>query len=141
MSVTAHWYDKAMQDAFIGSGINFTVDTIKIALLTSAYTPNQGTDHVFADVSANEVVGAGYTAGGATLAGAAQSLASHVLKLTGSNTSWAAATITARYAVIYDTSVSNKLLGYVNFGSDVISTGGTFLITWDAAGILTVTMS
>lgn len=141
MSVTAHWYDKALEDAFNNSPVFWTSDTIKVALLTSSYTPAQGTDHVWSDISANEVVGAGYTTGGATLGSKTEGLAAHVLKLTGANTSWASATITARYAAIYDTTVSNKLLGYVNFGADVVSTNGTFQITWDAAGILTITAS
>ncbi len=141
MSVTAHWYDKAMQDAFTGAGINWTSDTIKVALLTSSYTPNQATDHVWSDISANEVSGTGYTAGGATLGSAAQSVTSHILSLAGANTAWATSTITARYAAIYDTSVSNKLLGYVNFGADVSSAGATFTIAWSSGNLLQVTMS
>lgn len=49
--------------------INFLADTIKYALLTSAYTPNYETDEFFSVIDADEVVGAGYTAGGVTLAG------------------------------------------------------------------------
>lgn len=141
MSVSAHWFDKAMQDAFTGAGINWTSDAIKVALLTSSWTPDRAANHVFSDISANEVSGAGYTSGGATLASATQGLSSHVLKLDGDDTSWTSSTITARYAAIYDTSVSNKLLGYVDFGSDVTSTAATFTIAWDSAGIFTITLS
>lgn len=42
-------------------------DTLKIGLLTSAYSPNQDTDTVWSDISTNEVVGTGYTPGGQTL--------------------------------------------------------------------------
>lgn len=54
--------------------------------------------------------------------------------------SWAASTITARYAVLVDTtpgsSATNPLFGYCDFGADVVSSGGTFLITIDADGAL-----
>jgi len=49
-----------------GGSIVFASDTIKAAITTSAYTPAL-TDDFFNDVT-NEVVGTGYTAGGATLA-------------------------------------------------------------------------
>lgn len=141
MSVTGHFYDKAVQDLISGSGWNWTADTIKVALLTSSYTPSQGSDHVWSDISANEVSGTGYSAGGATLASAAQSVTSHVLTLSGANVSWTGSTITARYAAIYDTSTSNKLIGYVDFGGNVSSSSATFTITWAGSGILTITMS
>lgn len=141
MSVTAHWYDNAIKDALNNSAAFWTSDTIKVALLTSSYTPNQGTDHVWSDISTNEVSGTGYTAGGATLTSPTIALATHVVTLSGANTSWTTSTITARYAAIYDTTLSNKLLGYVDFGGNVSSTGATFTIAWSGSGIFTITMS
>jgi hypothetical protein len=43
--------------------IDWDSDTIKVALLSSSYTPNQDTHDYFDDVSANEVTGTGYTTG------------------------------------------------------------------------------
>lgn len=58
-----HNLSKALMDG----DIDLANDTIKVMLLTSSYTPDL--DHDFVDdVSANEVSGTGYTAGGATLA-------------------------------------------------------------------------
>jgi hypothetical protein len=58
---------------------------------------------------------------------------------------WAASTITARYAVVADTTpgtaATNPLICYVDFGADVTSSGGNFTITWDADGIFTVTVA
>ena len=48
--------------------VDFDTDTIKVALLTSSYTPDQDAHDYFNDVSSAEVTGTGYTAGGATLA-------------------------------------------------------------------------
>jgi hypothetical protein len=47
--------------------IDLAADTMKVALVSATYTPNQGTHVFFSDVT-NEVTGTGYTAGGATLA-------------------------------------------------------------------------
>ena len=87
----------------------------------------------------------GYTTGGATLANASigYTAGTNVVKLDGDDVSWTSSTITARYAVIVDTtpgsSATNPVLGYVDFGADVASTNGTFTITWSTDGIFTIT--
>jgi hypothetical protein len=145
MAVSAKFYGNAFVSAF-NKKIDFDSDTIKVALCTSSYTPDQDAHDFFNDIT-NEVTGTGYTAGGATLASASITYtgASNVLKLDGDDTSWASSTITARYAIIYDatpgTAATNPLIAYVDFGADVTSTAGTFTITWDANGIATVTVS
>lgn len=62
-----------------------------------------------------------------------------VVVLDAADASWASATITARYAVVYDSTpgsnATNPLLFLVDFGSDVSSTAGAFTIQWSAAGI------
>jgi hypothetical protein len=55
-----------------------------------------------------------------------------VVKWTCTNPSWASATITARYGVVYDTTVTNKLIACFDFGSNITSTNGTFTISLDA---------
>jgi hypothetical protein len=126
--------------------INWSSDTIKVMLCTSAYTPNQDTD-VYKDVvNPTEASGAGYTAGGATLVSKTitYTASTNIVALDAADVNWASSTISnARYAVIYDDSpASNKpLLGYVDFGADTSSSSGNFTITWDAAGILKVTVS
>jgi hypothetical protein len=126
--------------------VDFDSDTIKVALLTSSYTPDQDAHDYFNDVSANEVSGTGYTAGGATLASktATYDSASNVIVLDAADTTWSSSTITARYAVIYDstgTSSTSALIGYVDFGSDQSSTSGNFTITWDSTGIVRITVA
>lgn len=50
--------------------------------------------------------------------------------------SWAAATITARYGIIYNNTPADKpLLWLLDFGADIVSTGGTFLVQFDPGGI------
>jgi hypothetical protein len=127
--------------------IDWDSDTIKVALLTNAYTPDQDGHDYYDDVVANEVTGTGYTAGGNTLANKTNtySSATNVIVLDADDTTWASSTITARYAVIYDatpaTNATRPLIGYVDFGSDQSSSNGNFTITWDATGIVRVTVA
>ncbi len=145
MAVTAKLYGLALQSAF-NKEIDWDSDTIKVMLCTSSYTPDQDT-HRYKSSVTNEVTGTGYTAGGATLTSPtfAYTSGTNTVTLDAADTSWANSTITARYAVIYDatpgTDATRPLIAYVDFGADVSSSAGTFQITWDAAGIFTVTVS
>ena len=123
--------------------VDYDTDTIKVALLT---TPDQDAHDYLNDVSTYEVSGTGYTAGGNTLASktATYDSATNVIILDAADTTWASSTITARYAVIYDstgTASTSALIGYVDFGSDQASTNGNFTITWDATGIVRITVA
>lgn len=68
-----------------------------------------------------------------------------IIQFGAASVAWASSTITARYAVIYDatpaTDPARPLLGYVDFGADTTSTSGTFTITWNSLGVLTITPS
>ncbi len=126
--------------------VDWDTDTIKVALLSNAYTPDQDAHDYFNDVSANEVSGTGYTAGGNTLASKTITYdsGSNVITLDAADTTWSSSTITARYAVVYGstgTASSSPLIGYVDFGSDQSSSNGNFTITWDATGIVRITVA
>lgn len=133
--------------AVFNKEVDFDSDTIKVALVTSSYTPNQDTHDYFDDVVANEASGTGYTAGGATLGSKTVTYDGGTNKTTfdAADVSWAASTITARYAVIYDATpgsdATRPLIAYVDFGSNQSSSAGTFTISWSASGIFTVTMA
>ena len=141
---TTKTYGSLIAKAF-NKEVDFDSDTIKVALLTSSYTPNQDSHDYWDDVSSFEVSGTGYTAGGATLASKTVGYTSgtNVTKFDAADVSWTSSTITARYAVLYDdspaTAATKPLIGYVDFGSDQSSSSGTFSIVWDAAGIFTTT--
>ena len=127
--------------------VDWDSDTIKVALLTSSYTPNQDTHDYFDDVSTYEVTGTGYTTGGATLASKTSTYdgTNNVIVLDAADVTWSSSTITARYAVVYDDSgasaAAKALIGYVDFGSDQSSTNGNFTITWDSTGIVRITVA
>jgi len=100
-------------------------DVIKIALYTSAADLDAGTT-VYS--TSNEVVGVGYTAGGNTLTGATVSLSGTTAYVDFANTTWAASTITARAALIYNSSKSNKAIAVLDFGSDKTTTANNFTV-------------
>ncbi len=118
--------------------IDFDSDTLKVMLCTSAYTPNQDT-HQYKSSVTNEVTGAGYTAGGATLDNVTVTYdpALNALVLDADDVTWPSSTLTARHAVVYDdTPATNKpLIGYITFEGDISSTSAPFQIVWNASGI------
>jgi hypothetical protein len=104
-------------------------DVIKIALYTSAADLGAATT---AYTTSGEVVGAGYTAGGNTLAGATVSLSGTTAFVDFSDTTWTTATITARGALIYNSSKANKAIAVLDFGADKTSTAGSFTVQFPA---------
>ncbi len=106
-------------------------DIYKIALYTSAATLDKTTT---AYSTTNEVVGSGYTAGGQNLVGFVVSLDTDtaILDFT-TDPAWTSSTITARGALIYNSTRSNKSVATLDFGSDITSTNGTFTVIIPAA--------
>jgi len=143
MAVTAFWYGLGFTSLLNGL-IDFDTDTVNIALLDAAYTPDQDTHDYFDDVVANEEDGTGYVADGATLANASITYtgATNVCKLDADDVTWASSTITCQYAVIYvreAADADSPLLLYIDFGAEVTSTAGDFKIAFNAGGIATIT--
>ena len=121
--------------------IDLDSDTIRVALVTEDYTPDQDAHEFFSDVD-NEVVGVGYTADGAEIENktVTQDDANDQGIFDGDDVAWTTSTITARAGVIYkDTGVAatSPLIRYVDFGEDKTTAGTTFTITWNVTGILT----
>lgn len=50
--------------------------------------------------------------------------------------SWSTATITARYAQLFNSGVANKLICCFDFGADKSSTAGTFKVVFNASGVI-----
>jgi hypothetical protein len=107
---------------------DLTTDVIKIAL----YTASANLDETTTVYSAtNEVANTGtYAAGGATLTPITVSSSGYTAYVGFPNISWTGA-ITARCALIYNSSQGNKSVAVLDFGSDKTSTI-TFTITMPA---------
>ncbi len=129
--MSTNWYGKAAQ-ALAAKKIDLVNDTIKVMLVTSAYTPNMDNHGVKSDVT-GEVSGSGYTSGGATLTGKTltQETSPNTWKWDANDVTWANTSVTFRYAVIYDdTHVDKPLIGYVDFGSNKTATAQDLTIKW-----------
>ena len=132
----------SLKKLLLDKSIDFTNDTIKIALVTSSYTPNIDTHDFFNDIT-NEVSGTGYTAGGATLASKATSVDTTDDEgvFDAADVTWSSSTITARGAVVYkDTgnAATSPLMCYIDFGSDKVSSAGDFTIAFNSEGLLNI---
>ena len=146
MTITAKCYGQVFKSAF-NKEIDWDSDAIKVMLTTSAYTPDQDA-HQYKSSVTNEVAATGgYTAGGNTLTTCTSTYtgATNKLMLDADDTSWTSSTITARTAVVYDstpgTDATRPLVCYQQSDVDIVSSGGTFQITWSASGILEVTVA
>jgi len=102
---------------------DFTTDTFKIALYTSAATLGASTT---AYAATNEVVGTGYTAGGLVLTGTSVLASGTTAYVDFADAVWTAS-ITARGALIYNSSKANRAVAVLDFGADKTSTN-TFTV-------------
>jgi hypothetical protein len=105
---------------------NFTTDTFKIALYTANADLNAATTIYSAS---NETTGTGYTAGGVVLTGVTINSDGYTAYVNFNNASFNAA-VTARCALIYNSSKANRSVAVLDFGSD--KTSASFIITMPA---------
>jgi len=140
----------AALEAISKNTVDLDSNTFRMILVTSTHTPNQATHSTYADVSANEVVGTGYTSSGKLLT-ATVTRSSLVVTFDVDDQSWTSSTITAKYAVIVKDADANgtlastdALLCYCDLetgGGSISTTAGTFTVTINASGVFTLTAS
>lgn len=117
--------------------VDLEADTIKVMLLDNSHSFT-ATNNVIGDVSANEISGTGYTAGGKALSGKAVTQAA-TTKWDATDIEWTTATFTAYHAAIYDdTHATDDLIASFDFGGAQAVAGATFKIQWHADGIITL---
>jgi len=140
-------HDKAklyMQDGTV----DLDTHTLKVALFTSA--SNVATTSVDGLAAATNQVAAGngYTTGGWTVTGAALSEASGTVKFDSNDPAWTASggSITAKYAVLYDDTVTSPVADPIichceleTTGSVTVTDGNTLTIQLSANGYFTTT--
>ena len=128
MAITQAMCTQFKRDVMLGLH-DLDSDTIKIALFTSSATLNATTT---AYATTNEISGAGYTAGGVTLANASVINNSTSGCFDSDDPSWTSATFTARGALIYNDTESDLAIAVLDFGGDFSVAGGTFRIVFPA---------
>ena len=110
---------------------DFENDTFKMALYTSSATLDASTT---AYTVTNEVSGTGYTAGGQDLDSPTVTLSGTTAFVDFADETWTTATITARGALIYNsTAAGNPAVAVFDFGADKTSTAGNFVVQFPTA--------
>lgn len=120
----------------MNKAVNLASDSFKIALFTALTITASDTTYAGLSGATETTNGAGsaYTAGGLALSGLAVTTSGTTAVWTSSvNPSWTTATFSAAYGVIYDTSVSNDLVGVIDFGGTYSVSAGTFTISWSSS--------
>lgn len=129
--------------------LDLDTHTFRMVLLTSSYTPNQSTHATWADLSAAEATGTGYTSSGKLLTCTVVRSAL-VVTFDCDDQSWTASTITAKYAAIVRDADANGTLASTDdvlcycdleTGGSLSSTASAFTVTINAAGVFTLTAS
>ena len=110
---------------------DLVADTLKIALFTSSANLGASTT---AYSTSNEVSGTGYSAGGETLTSKAVSTTGTTAHFDAAVPTWTSASFTARGALIYNSTNSDKAIAVLDFGGDFTVSSGTFKIIFPAAG-------
>ena len=112
-------------------------DTFKIALYTNSATLNASTT---AYATTNEVSGTNYSAGGQALTPVDPTSSGTTALTDFTDETWSNATITARGALIYNTtpnttsiSLTNPAVIVLDFGGDKTSTAGNFTVVFPTA--------
>ena len=104
-------------------------DTIKLALYTSSASLDASTT---AYTTSNEASGTGYSAGGQELTKVAPTSSGTTAFIDFADETWTTATITARGALIYNTTpthtYTNPSVLVLDFGGDKTSTAGDFTV-------------
>ena len=137
---THHLY-RGFYESLLAGEIDASSDTIKVMLVTSAYTPNQQAHRYLSSVT-GEAEGIGYTAGGQELENTIVTANGLSVTVDADDTAWESSTVSGRYLVLYvekDTPAESPLISCVDFEETVSTTSGTFQSVWNSLGILTLT--
>lgn len=135
IAYTKFIYEFLIGQSSVTNPLNLLHGDFKVALMKDEYTPNKD-DLLFTNISDKEVDGNGYVAGGISLSNIniAQNENSTV-SVTADSPSWSNSSITARYAVVYETT-TGVLVACYDFGSQKSSLNGSFTLDWSSEGFL-----
>ena len=109
-------------------------DKYKLALYTSSATLNSATTSLLTSSPTHEVTSSNYSAGGGALVNNPTSLTAGVARADFADLSFQNVTLTARGALIYNTSsaTTNSAVCVLDFGGDKTATSGTFTVQFPA---------
>ena len=121
----------SFKQEMLQAGQNLATDTLRMALYTALSDIGPETT-VY--TTTNEITGTGYTAGGVQVTGATitTDVQTGTVFVDFNNVSWPGANFTARGALIYNTTRSNKSVAVLDFGSDKTFTSTNNTVTMPA---------
>jgi len=122
----------SFKQEMLQAGQNLATDTLRMALYTALADIGPTTTSYTG--TTNEVTGTGYTAGGELVTGATISTDTQTgtVYVNFNNVSWSGANFTARGALIYNVTRSNKSVAVLDFGSDKTFTSTNNTVTMPA---------
>lgn len=103
-------------------------DTFKLALYTSSATLDASTTAYSATNETTNTSGSAYVAGGNTLTSGTTSSSGTTAFADFADSSWSTASFTARGALLYNSTQTNKSVVVLDFGSDKTASAGTFTV-------------
>ena len=129
MAITSALCTSFKQELLVGTH-NFTNssgNTFKLALYTSSATLGASTT---AFTTTGQASGTNYTSGGANLTNVTPTTSGTTAIVDFADITFSSSSITARGALIYNSSASNKAVAALDFGGDKTSTAGDFTIVF-----------
>lgn len=127
--MAGHTYTTSFVSELANGIHDLDTDSLKMALYTDSASPSAATT---AYSATNEVSGTGYTAGGMAMtlsSGYPQTDSNGVgLLLRFEDVEWTSSSLTARYALIYNSSQSNRSVMVLDLGANRTSVGATLAI-------------
>ena len=105
-------------------------DTLKLALYTSSASLNADTT---AYSATNEASGSGYSAGGETVTNPAIAFDGKTLCFDCDDVTFSAVTLTARGALLYNSSKANRAIAVIDFGSDKTKSAADLVVQMPVA--------
>ena len=116
---------------------DFTAHTFKIALYSDSADLSAGTTVYSTSNEITNTSGSAYSPGGKALTTIAPTTSGTVAFVDFENISWANASFTARGALIYNSSASNKAVAVLDFGSNRVVSGDTFEVQFPVSSATT----
>lgn len=124
MAITQTWATSFKRQVLLGEH-DLDTDVLKIALYTDTAVLGPDTT-VYTTVG--ETSGAGYVAGGIALVNVTVNQGNGIAYVSFDNPSWAGASFTARGALIYNSSKSNKAMFVLDFGLNQTAVNENFML-------------
>jgi len=132
MAITTNAICNSFKGQILTATHNFTLTTgnkFKLAMYTTAATLGASTTSF---TTSGQVSSSGYTSGGKALVNSGVKVSSAIAITNFSNVSFTGVTLSARGALIYNTSATNKAVCVLDFGGTKTATAGTFTVQFPA---------